>query len=130
MPVLCCYPLADGGLNEQMAYCGDTSFVQSLRERRVVLGFDAALLIVREVALAVGALFSQGQPGLPHGDVSLGHVRLGEKGEVWLTGHITPREGSEAADALRAERNRFTFLSIYQHVAVDRQTVWTDRVDS
>ena len=32
-------------------------------------------------------------------------------------------------DALRAERNRFTFLSIYQHVAVDRQTVWTDRVD-
>ena len=31
MPVLCRYPLADGGLNEQMAYCGDTSFVQSLR---------------------------------------------------------------------------------------------------
>ena len=64
MPVLCRYPLAGGGLNEQMAYCGDTSFVQSLRaivaqpQSVVVLDFLPPLAAVgsrRELAAQVHA---------------------------------------------------------------------------
>ncbi len=66
------------------------SFVDSLRERRVILPVTAILYILREVALAVDALH-RADRALAHGDVTARHIRLGPAGEVWLTGLTTPR---------------------------------------
>ena len=78
MPVLCRYPLADGGLNEQMAYCGDTSFVQSLRaivaqpQSVVVLDFLPPLAaegsrreLAAEVRAQLAAKLAESVPMLP-----------------------------------------------------------------
>ena len=69
----------------------------SLKDRRVNLTLDQCLLIVGDLGAAVAALHGiAAGPGvttarLAHGDVSLGHVRVGPEGQVWLTGLCTPR---------------------------------------
>ncbi len=65
----------------------------SLRDRRVVMGLEATLLVLVDLARAVAGLHDGGgAPALGHGDVSLGHVRIGPQGQVWLTGLCTPRD--------------------------------------
>lgn len=70
-------------------------FIESLQQRRVIVKLEALLYIVREVARGVAALHAAAHDGqrplLAHGDVCTRHVRLGQKGEVWLTGLPTPR---------------------------------------
>lgn len=67
----------------------------SLKDRRVNLSLDQCLLIVGDVSTAVAALHaiapSPTGSRLAHGDVSIGHVRVGADGQVWLTGLTTPR---------------------------------------
>lgn len=67
--------------------------IRSLKERRITLKLEALLLIARELALAVDGLARVGPGAAPfaHGDVSAIHVRLGPKGQLWLTGLPTPR---------------------------------------
>jgi DNA-binding response OmpR family regulator len=66
------------------------TFRESLLDRRVSLGYDALLYILRRVAEAVATLHGVGQ-FLSHGDVTARHIRVGPEGEVWLTGLPTPR---------------------------------------
>ncbi len=70
-------------------------FIESVRQRRVVVKLEAVLFIVREAARGVAALHAAAHDGqralLAHGDVCTRHVRLGPAGEVWLTGLPTPR---------------------------------------
>jgi CheY-like chemotaxis protein len=67
----------------------------SLKDRRVNLSLDQCLLLVGDVGAAVAALhaIAPATTGsrLAHGDVSIGHVRVGANGQVWLTGLTTPR---------------------------------------
>jgi CheY-like chemotaxis protein len=67
----------------------------SLKDRRVNLSLDQCLLIVGDVGTAVAALHAVAPAPtgsrLAHGDVSIGHVRVGPEGQVWLTGLTTPR---------------------------------------
>jgi CheY-like chemotaxis protein len=64
----------------------------SLKDRRVVLGMDAAVLLLADLSDAVAGLHARG-PGnaMSHGEVSLRHVRVSADGQVWLTGLTTPR---------------------------------------
>ncbi len=77
---------------------------KSLKDRRVTIGLESVLLVLADLATGVGALHgfapANGVPGrngavartlLGHGDVSIGHVRVGNDGQVWLTGLTTPR---------------------------------------
>ncbi|MBI1948120.1 MAG: DUF4388 domain-containing protein [Deltaproteobacteria bacterium] len=68
----------------------------SLLDRRVTVGLETVLLMLMEVGGGVDALHSiapgpAGSTHLGHGDVSLGHVRVGLDGGIWLTGLTTPR---------------------------------------
>jgi DNA-binding response OmpR family regulator len=71
-------------------------FSSSLLDRRVTIGLESVLLVLGDLTTGVGALHSfapanNGVPFMGHGDVSLGHVRVGPEGQVWLTGLTTPR---------------------------------------
>ncbi|MDP2341452.1 MAG: DUF4388 domain-containing protein [Deltaproteobacteria bacterium] len=67
----------------------------SLKDRRVNLTLDHCLIILVELSRSVAALHELAPTAtgshLAHGDVSIGHVRLGPDGQVWLTGLSTPR---------------------------------------
>ena len=74
----------------------------SLLDRRVTIGLESVIMVLGDLAAAVGALHgpsaangqangSNGHSLLAHGDVSIGHVRLGPDGQTWLTGLTTPR---------------------------------------
>ena len=67
----------------------------SLKDRRVNLTLDHCLIILVELSRSVTALHMLAPTAtgsqLAHGDVSVGHVRLGPDGQVWLTGLCTPR---------------------------------------
>jgi CheY-like chemotaxis protein len=74
----------------------------SLLDRRVHIGLESVLMLLGDLAAAVGGLHassptsngrdaSMGHAFMAHGDVSIGHVRLGPDGQTWLTGTTTPR---------------------------------------
>ena len=50
----------------------------SLLDRRVTVGLDAVLLVLVDLTMAVGALHGV-SAALGHGDVSIGHVRVGTR---------------------------------------------------
>ncbi len=83
----------------------------SLRDRRVNLTLDHCLIILVELSRSVGALHqllkSTGTEGA-HGDVSIGHVRLGPDGQIWLTGLCTPR----GLDPKRLPEARFDLAGV------------------
>jgi CheY-like chemotaxis protein len=67
-------------------------FAASLTDRRVNLTLDQCLLILADLTVAITALHRiTPDARLAHGDVSIGHVRIGPDGSVRLTGLVTPR---------------------------------------
>ncbi len=77
------------------------TFRESILDRRVSLGYDVMIYILRQVAEAVAVLHKAGL-FLTHGDVTARHIRVGPEGEVWLTGLPTPRglHPGQPADAV------------------------------
>lgn len=85
----------------------------SLLDRRVNIGLETVIMVLADLAAAVGALHGKASknghalgeaaraPAAPmaHGDVSIGHVRLGPEGQTWLTGSTTPRGDVTEPDA-------------------------------
>lgn len=68
----------------------------SLLDRRVTIGLDTVVMLLIEIGGGVDALHGiapgpAGTTHLGHGDISLGHVRIGLDGGIWLTGLTTPR---------------------------------------
>jgi CheY-like chemotaxis protein len=64
----------------------------SLKDRRVNLTLDQCLLILADLTIAITALHRiTPDARLAHGDVSIGHVRVGPDGAIRLTGLVTPR---------------------------------------
>ena len=79
---------------------------RSLAESRVTLTLDTCVRIIDDLARAIHALHTiRGADGgsLVHGDVSQRHVRVGDNGQVWLTGGATPRGASSAAPTARLD---------------------------
>jgi DNA-binding response OmpR family regulator len=81
---------------------GLPALIASLLDRRVNLTLDQCLLILADLTIAITALHRivQDTP-LAHGDVSVGHVRVGADGTIRLTGLVTPRQ-SEPGKPLEA----------------------------